>query len=1166
MATDFQQTVLYELALLLAPIREAAKRDTARRDVLAAIGWVWEGLPQATREQIDSAFITCGAAADALNDLLSHPPDSLDDVLAMLANVRQAFEGIRGLSTISGTQALPGWSAIGTDLIQSLTLGYLQRWVPLAYYGLALLTLVTPPADVPSTGEVRDATGTVVRTPYQPGELHLERVGSLLSDPVATLSDAYFPAHTGLSDETVAQAAADRLLPRVAGLLTWLGAHTAYDAQTHTLSVTLSSFGGEEPPSLTLALSAAQGGLVVTPSGRIDISHLMDSWDLRMQLSGADQFVLSPQGSSTTGASVTGQFSLAKRPPPGAAAPAVRVGSWTGSRLEIGGLELTAEINTDPINLHYGLLAEATSAALVIAAGEGDGFLQALLPADGLRATFSLGLGWSNRKGVYLTGSASYETTLTVHLTLGPVLLEDVHIAIRLAPQAAATGGAGEGGGVQLELSTTAIITIGPVAATIERVGLAADLHSAADGNLGPLNLGLGFKLPDGLGLAVDAAGVVRGGGFLAREVGPPARYLGALALTLTDFAVGAYGVFEYTPGGQLSFVVVLGVRFTPGVALGFGFTLNGIGGMLGVNRRADGDALRARLVSGAAATVLFVDDPLRDAPALLGDMEALFPPADGVTVVGPTAQIEWLGLARFDLGILIELPGPSKVLLLGVGRLTIGGQAGGRPLVELRLDLAGVIDFAQELVAFDAVLVNSRLLQLFRLTGTAAFRLSTGDQPYVLLTIGGFHPAFHPEPPLVPAPARVGLSYDSGGTVRVWLRLETYLAITSNTFQVGAALDAGIEVGSLQARGFFTFDALIQFTPFYFSVGFSAGFHIEWGPISLASVRVDGTLSGPGPLVIDGRFTIEILFFDISWHDTFTLGEASGERAPSVPSLLEVLQGEIGKPANLEALGGGDREVAVTLGGAPPASGTGAQETVVLPQGQVIWRQKRAPFNVLVERFEGVPLPAPQAVVVATDALEDLGMAGEAVQDWFSPGTFITLSTSEALNQVAFERLDAGVCLSFAALSTPSDFKEHTLAFDVYRLPSLDLLHLAWLQAPLAPLALLAASLRRRALARADLRPPSVQLRDELWTVSGPHGERVAGGLRQTDAHQRARVLQRTVAAPDASAAASPGGGGGGGGGGAGTGLTASFAAPPVLVTALPAIDADDPIDLSGL
>ena len=51
-----------------------------------------------------------------------------------------------------------------------------------------------------------------------------------------------------------------------------------------------------------------------------------------------------------------------------------------------------------------------------------------------------------------------------------------------------------------------------------------------------------------------------------------------------------------------------------PGLPLGFGFFLSGVGGLLCLNRTMDVEALAAGLKSGAVDAILFPDDPLGDA------------------------------------------------------------------------------------------------------------------------------------------------------------------------------------------------------------------------------------------------------------------------------------------------------------------------------------------------------------------------------------------------------------------------------------------------------------------------------------------------------------------------------------------------------------------------
>jgi hypothetical protein len=324
-----------------------------------------------------------------------------------------------------------------------------------------------------------------------------------------------------------------------------------------------------------------------------------------------------------------------------------------------------------------------------------------------------------------------------------------------------------------------------------------------------------------------------------------------------------------------------------PPIQVGFGLALQGVGGLFGLNRRLDVDALRQRFASGAAGRILAPEDPVRNAPVLLAELDATFPVTEGTTIVGPTLQMSWIELVRVDLGIFIELPGPAKIALLGSARAVIENPSGGRPYLQIRLDILGVLDFTKKTLEFDAVLVDSQLLGVFELSGGAAFRLSWGDEPYIVLSIGGFHPSYNPAPLSFPSSlTRVALTRGKPTDV-LYLRFEAYFAITTNTLQFGAALQVIVNAGPIKAEGFLGFDALIRFTPFHFEFGFRASLKISIFGFTLAGVRVIGNLSGPGPITFSGSLTIEILFFEITWSGTFTIGSKTPPQVTAVPSAL---------------------------------------------------------------------------------------------------------------------------------------------------------------------------------------------------------------------------------------------------------------------------------------
>jgi hypothetical protein len=786
----------------------------------------------------------------------------------------------------------------------------------------------------------------------------------------------------------------------------------------------------------------------------------------------------------------------------GTADPLLLFGDARGSRLEMNqpGVGVELDLHFDPatgiIAIEPSVRGALGGGKLVIDSSGGGGVLSGLLSNLRIDAPFDLSFSWNPTTGIRFEGNAALDIRHPVTLTLGPLTVQTVYVRVGL-------DGSGQ---IPIELSGALSLALGPLLVTVDRLGLTATLSLPdGGGNLGPLNLDISFKPPSGIGLLVDAP-AISGGGVLSIDPGPPERYAGTLSLKLTNFGVFAFGMFERTSTGRIAFVMVLGIRFFPGLQLGFGFAITGVGGIVALNRRVDADALRSRLVSGGASNVLFCEDPVRNAPALFGDLGAIFPVADGIFTVGPTFQIGWLVFVRFDLGIVIELPGPSKIILLGSARFQVGGEAGRPAVVQIRLDILGVIDFARKLVSFDAMLINSKLLQVFTLTGTSAFRLSTGDSPYALLTIGGFHPSFNPEPVVIPPQERVALTYDTGGSTRLWVRLETYLAITTNTFQLGAALEAGVEIGPMNANGYLGFDALIQFTPFAFDVTFSAGFRIRYKSLTLAGVTFNGSLTGPGPIVLSGTLCIEILFFDICFSATFSLGEPAPSALQPISSLVQTLQTELDNPANLEAIGAEDRQVAL-------ASGATTVKTVIMPQGRLQWQQTRAPLNTLIERVAGVPLASAQAAIVTSPA-----QAG-VVQDWFSPGTFQNLTESEAMNLPPFQQLASGIQLGFALAQ--SGTLSHPVEFETIRLPEPVPFTLALL---LPPLLLRDAASLRREPGRMPEAAPAVGVRDETWSVRD--GGATVNGLSPADAHMRARgTAAMALPALDASDALDLGG-----------------------------------------
>jgi hypothetical protein len=336
-----------------------------------------------------------------------------------------------------------------------------------------------------------------------------------------------------------------------------------------------------------------------------------------------------------------------------------------------------------------------------------------------------------------------------------------------------------------------------------------------------------------------------------------------------------------------------------------------------------------------------------------------------------------------------------------------------------------------------------------------------------------------------------------------LYLRLEAYFAITSNTMQFGAAVEAIINAGNFNIRGTIEFHALIQFQPFHFQADIRASVHVRYKSRNLAGLTLTGSLSGPGPVTLRAKVCIELLFFDICFEDTFHLGAAEPPPVTTVASALDALADELDEPANLHASETTDPHVTVRP---PPAAIT---VPVVSPLGHLAWVQRRAPLGLLLQRIGGVPLATPRTVEVDSPQF-----AGDEL-DWFAPGSFADLSEAEALNRKGFERLPGGV--RFGAGGT-DDGPGATVAVTVNQIRIPARVITPDQHPPAFPKWLTEAVRARTGAATVRTVTPALQVTEETWSVTDRLGGVTTTGLRPAQAHQLAavRAAATAVARPD--------------------------------------------------
>ncbi|MGH7847171.1 MAG: DUF6603 domain-containing protein [Candidatus Binatia bacterium] len=686
---------------------------------------------------------------------------------------------------------------------------------------------------------------------------------------------------------------------------------------------------------------------------------------------------------------ITGRFALTLRHGGPGSEPKTVLSISSGSALRMqqflitGGLEKYSDRPAESF-MELALLGGSFDFSL----DDADGFLQETIAQKKVDSPFDLRVGWTSEQGIYFQGSSGLTVSIPVHARLGPFSLNSLTVQLSVEDE-----------GFGFESSVNGDLSLGPLSVTVQRLGLKVDV-SFGEGNLGIFGLSPHFKPPSGLGLSVDGGGF-KGGGFLDFEPEQQS-YSGMLELEYQDqFTLKAFGLLTTRlPNGQSGFslLIVISSEFAP-IQLGFGFKLSGVGGLLGLNRTVKVEPLRAGLRDNTLGSILFPTDIIANADRILSDLKQVFPPQSGRFVFGPMAKITWGTpvLLTVDLGLVIEIPEPVRLVILGIVRGILPDEKAS--ILRLQVNFLGEINFEQEQLSFDASLFDSKLLA-FTLTGDMAVRLSWGADANLLLTVGGFHPAYQPPPMNLPALRRLTLALLDGDNPR--LTLEIYFAVTSNTVQLGARLELYAAASKFNVYGFLSFDVLFQFNPFYFIADITAMLALRVGSSSIASIKLTLTLEGPTPWKAKGTASFKICwFFTLKVRFNKTFGEARNTSLPDIavlPLLLEALsaddnwEGELPERKHrLESL----KDV------------TALDQLFVHPLGILKISQKVVPLNLRIDRL-GSQRPSDAREFGIQEIIPVPNPA--PAQESFAPAQFFDMNDEEKLASPSFKSFDSGI------------------------------------------------------------------------------------------------------------------------------------------------------------
>ncbi len=645
--------------------------------------------------------------------------------------------------------------------------------------------------------------------------------------------------------------------------------------------------------------------------------------------------------------------------------------------------------NNDDLEIIFEI--DLSELVLIINPGESDNFIKTIFGKNPRQIRFPIAIRWSSKNGISFVGSGSFEFNVNMHLKIGPIEFTDVKIALR-APQGQDK--------VVTNIGTNVKGDLGPIVFTIDDIGLRVTLNLKED-NAGPFGINIGFKPPTGIGLSIDAP-PVKGGGFLNYDEST-STYTGGLELNFSKISFTAIGILTTKlPGGDsgYSLLIIISAEFTP-LNIGMGFTISGVGGLLGLNRTSNPDVLCSGIRYNTLDHILFPKDIVKNSNAIISNMGQAFPVLKDQFVVGPMVKIHWgtPSLITLELGIIIELPDPLRLIILGILKAQL--PSADNAILKIQVNFVGIIDFKEKYLSFDATLYDSKILS-FGLFGDMALRLNWGSRPNFLLSVGGFHPAYTPPPLNLPSMQRLTIVLADSKNLKI--SVETYFAVTSNSAQFGASVYAMARAGKFQAIGALWFDVLFQFSPFYFNANMGVKFVIKAGNKTILGIYIELSLEGPEPWRAKGTGSFKILFVRIRVRFDATFGRQRVEVIDAV-AIDSKIKEALKLSDNWEfILPERNNQMASWRKESP------SEELSVDPAGAIKISQRLMPLNTLLKKFGSSNISDFNRYSITRVSIDSSNLPIKKVQDYFARNEFTFMKDEEKLSRDGYELFDSGV------------------------------------------------------------------------------------------------------------------------------------------------------------
>lgn len=1030
MTDNFQKIIFDELKKYFEPISELDNAD----DVLAFFNWMgWD---------IDTVFD--GNVQGFVNNVLEiknsitvleKEPQNFQELSEAISDVQTLFVLIRDLPNSFpqsfNVQLKP---ELLKDLFEKLTLKYLAEKSALNFKILELIGVIYKEEIQYYVNNTVD--NIVVRTTGNLPRLSFSKLYQFLANSKQHISTTYWPDANAFQTLENTINTAHRLFTPIADILSTIGFHTwvgkgsveddnanildpdyeeieniadSLDSLFSFYKIITNNDGIASEIGATLGLLSSQSpdngpGIFIVPFGDLNITEQLENVTITLKANVGNNGLIwkANDVSYIESTSQANFYAILTIVPTSTTFPVFRIGSTTGTHLQIGSYQFKGFAEAEGNKHDAGIEIELRDAYFKISGGDGDGLLNNMLPDNGLIIPFNFTVGYSKQKGLYFGGSGGLKTKIVLNKTIGPIEIKSIDIGLWV-----------DNGKIKTTIGAALGFSLGPIQGVINDVGLKSDIGLLdIGGNLGPLDLSLGFKSPSGLGLRLDGS-LISGGAFINYDEAS-GQYSGMIELKLVDkVTIKGLAILDTKfPDGSKGYsllIIISAGDFTP-IQLGLGFTLNAIGGIVGFNRTMNVDELRAGVKTNSIDDFFLPGNIIQNAPRIINSVSKFFPVANNRFIIGPLARIGWgtPSIITLDVGLIIEMPKPLRIAMPGVLRAILPNQEA--PSLKLQVNFLGFVDFEKKYLSFDASLFDSQLLT-FTLTGDMALRLKWGNNPFFLLSVGGFHPSYTPPPLNLPALRR--LSVQAFDTSLLNLRFETYFAITSNSVQFGSHAYLYFNFGLGDVRGYAGFDVLFRFSPFRFEANLGIAVSVRLLKADVLGAYLQVALTGPGPWRAKGvaKLNVSLVFFETTWEYSFneTFGEGSADNELENIAIIQLVESAISNKDNWEIVLPNSSHQLVTT---KPVERS-VPLRLVEPNGQIKFSQTLMPIGIGISKFGHYKPSDINKVLISGIKIGDTTLSTSQfahAHEFFPTSNYFEMSEADKLDAAkAFQKYRSG-------------------------------------------------------------------------------------------------------------------------------------------------------------